>query len=82
MGSLSTPAIFILSCQVPVVVAPSPQFAKVTIPELSCFDAKAQPTATGAASGWVPNANTNRIMYTPFANANTFTTSVPVGVST
>ncbi len=38
--------------------------------------------ATGAASGWVPNANTNRIMYTPFANANTFTTSVPVGIST
>lgn len=38
--------------------------------------------ASGATSGWVPNANTNRIMYTPFANANTFTTSVPVGIST
>ena len=35
-----------------------------------------------AASGWVANSNTNRIMYTPFANTNTFTTSVPVGVST
>jgi hypothetical protein len=38
--------------------------------------------ATGAASGWVPTANTNRIIYTPFANAETFTTSVPVGIST
>ena len=37
---------------------------------------------TSAASGWVANSNTNRIMYTPFANTNTFTTSVPVGVST
>jgi subtilisin family serine protease len=38
--------------------------------------------ATSGPSGWVPNANTNRIIYTPYATANTFTTSVPVGVST
>lgn len=38
--------------------------------------------ASGAVSGWVPTQNTNRIMYTPFADANTYTTSVPVGVST
>ena len=38
--------------------------------------------ATDAVSGWVPTQNTNRIIYTPYATANTFTTSVPVGVST
>jgi len=38
--------------------------------------------ATDAVSGWVPTQNTNRIIYTPFATADTFTTSVPVGVST
>ena len=51
IGRFETPAIFILSCQVPVAVAPSPQLATATIPELSNFDASAQPTATGAESG-------------------------------
>ena len=38
-------------------------------------------TSSGA-TGWGQKANTNRILYTPFNNANTFTTSLPVGVST
>ena len=42
---------FILSCQVPVAVAPSPQLATATTPLLDCCEAKAHPTATGAESG-------------------------------
>ena len=40
-----------LSCHVPVAVAPSPQLATATTPEPLCWDASAQPTATGAESG-------------------------------
>jgi hypothetical protein len=38
--------------------------------------------ATSGSSGWVPNANTNLIMHTPFASAESFTTTSNVGLST
>ena len=38
--------------------------------------------ATDGLSYWAPNANTNRIAYTPFSKVETFSTSVPIGVST
>jgi hypothetical protein len=33
-------------------------------------------------SSWAPSANTNRIIYTPFATSETYEFRVPVGVST
>ena len=38
--------------------------------------------ATSGPSGWIPTANTNLIMHTPFASAESFTTTSIVGLST